>query len=92
MTAPTRTAQDYEGLRPSVLSSAPIPSCEIRTVCHRGLASWLKQPPLKPIAPACADVDRASPAAMIGPTATSAELTRVIADIVVALALEPGHG
>lgn len=85
---PTRTAQDYEGLRASVLGSAPVRGPEIGTVCHLGLMTWLKQPPPKPIAPPCGSSHGTSRAEPVLPT----ELTRVIAGIVVALALEAGHG
>lgn len=81
-----RTAQDYEDLRASVLDSGPIRGPEIGTVCDLGLASWLKQPP-KLAALSCVDLHEASRAEPASPT----ELTRVIADIVVALALETGH-
>lgn len=90
--APTRTAQDYEMLRASALGSAPPRGSGTGTVCHQGLASWLNEPATKPIAPTCAYPYRVSPAAAVGPTTSRTELTRVIADIVVALALEPGHG
>ena len=85
MTA-TRTVQDYEDLRASVLDSGPIRG-EIGTVFGLGLVSWLKQP-AKPAALPCLDLHEASRAEPASPT----ELTRVIADIVVALALETGHG
>ncbi len=88
---PTRTAQDYEILRASVLSSAPPRGSGIGTVCHQGLANWLKQPVSEPVAPTCAYPHNVSPAAGAGSTGSSTELTRVIADIVVALALEPEH-
>lgn len=64
----------------------PIRGPEIGTVCDLGLASWLKQPP-KLAALSCVDLHEASRAEPASPT----ELTRVIADIVVALALETGH-
>lgn len=69
-----------------MLDSGPIRGPEIGTVCDLGLASWLKQPP-QLAALSCVDLHEASRAEPASPT----ELTRVIADIVVALALETGH-
>jgi hypothetical protein len=89
--ASTRTAQDYEILRASVLSSMLPRGSGIGTVCHQGLASWLKQPAMEPIAPTGAFLHGASSAAGVASITSSPELTRVIVDIVVALASESGH-
>ena len=89
--ASTRTAQDYEILRASVLISMPPRGSGIGTVRHQGLASWLKQPAMEPLAPTGAFLHRASSAAEVASTTSSTELTHVIADIVVALASESGH-
>lgn len=90
MTTPTRTASDYEKLRAAVLGAEPVRGPDLGTVRHCGLAIWLKQPPLVPVAQQlCARQDQ-TPSAIVDPATT--ELTRLIAGIVVALAVEPVHG
>jgi hypothetical protein len=92
MTAPTRTIVDYEKLRAAVLAAEPVRGPDLGTVRHRGLANWLKQPPLTPLVPQpCAGSDRRS-GTVVDPAPATTELTRLIAGIVVALAMEPAHG
>lgn len=92
MTASTHTASDYETLRAAVLAAEPARGPDLGMVRHRGLASWLKEPPLTPIAQQpCAKQDRTS-GATVDPALATTELTRLIASIVVALAVETAHG
>jgi hypothetical protein len=92
MTTPTRTAGDYEKLRAAVLGAEPVRGPDLGTVRHRGLAIWLKQPPLVPVAQQfCARQDQ-MPGAIVDPASATTELSRLIAGIVVALAVGPVHG
>jgi hypothetical protein len=90
MTVSRRTANDYEMLRAAVLGAEPARGPDLGMVRHRGLASWLKQPLIEPIAqPSCAR-RAGTPGAIVDVPATT-ELTRLIAGIVVALAAEPAN-
>ena len=92
MTAAMRTVADYENLRIAVLGAEPVPRANVGTVRLRGLASWLREPNVKPIAQQpCAGQDR-TPGVAVDPAPATTELTRLIAGIVFALAAEPVHG
>jgi hypothetical protein len=91
MTTALRTASDYETLRAAVLGAEPVRGPALLMLRHNGLTSWLKAPIPESIAPTlCAGQARSS-AANGDPVLTTTELTRLIADIVVALAAEPAH-
>lgn len=92
MTVATRTTSDYEELRAAVLGAGLIRGPDLGTVRHRGLANWLRQPPLTPIAQQPCSERVRTPDALADPTPVSTELTRLIAGIVVALAVEQVHG
>lgn len=92
MNASPRTTLDYEALRAAVLGAEPARASDPGMLRHRGLTSWLRAPISEPIVQLTgATLDRA-PDASTEPAPATAELTRVIAGIVVALAAEPVHG
>ena len=89
MTTPTRTAGDYEKLRAAVLGAEPVRGPDLGIIRRHGLAIWLKQSPVMPVAQHF--VPR-TPGAIVDPAPATRELSRLIAGIVVALAVEPAHG
>jgi hypothetical protein len=91
MSASPRTTNDYERLRAAVLGAEPARGPDLGTLRHCGVTSWLKAPVLEPIVQLGVPQDRASGASAES-APTTAELTRLIASIVVALAAEPAHG
>ena len=92
MSTSPRTTNDYETLRAAVLSAEPVRGPDLGMLRPRGLTSWLRAPiPEAMIQRLGATQDRA-PGASTEPAPTVAELTRLIAGIVVALAAEPVHG
>ena len=89
MTTPTRSVSDYETLRAAVLGADPIRGPDLATVCHSGLAIWLKQSSLMPVAQQpCAR----TASAIVDPAPATNELIRLVAGIVVALAVGSAHG
>lgn len=91
MTTAHRTANDYETLRAAVLSSEPVRGPALKILRHNGLTRRLKAPIPEPTAPTLCPARARSSAANGDPVVTTAELTRLIAGIVVALAAEPAH-
>ena len=74
-----------------MLSAEPVPGADLGTVRRRGLAAWLKGVIAQPTGePARARPEPASNT-MADPAPATSELTRVIADIVIALVTEPAH-
>jgi len=86
-----RTAGDYETLRAAVLSADPVRGPAITMLRHNGLTSWLKAPAPEPIAPILGAGQVRSSTLNGDRALATTELTRLIADIVVALAAEPIH-
>jgi hypothetical protein len=91
MTTAHRTAKDYETLRAAVLSAEPVRGPALTMLRHNGLTSWLKAPGPEPIAPILGVGQVRSSTVNGDRVLTTTELTRLIADIVVALAAEPTH-
>jgi hypothetical protein len=88
MTA-TRTVGDYEKLRAAVLGAEPVCAPDLGIIRRHGLAVWLKQSPVMPVAQQlCARTQ----GAIVDPAPATSELSRLIAGIVVALAVEPAYG
>jgi hypothetical protein len=92
MTASPRTTTDYETLRAAVLSAEPARGPELGMLRHHGLTSWLRAPSPEPMLQRLGATQDRAPGASAEPAPTTAELTRLIAGIVVALAAEPAHG
>ena len=93
MNASPRTTNDYETLRTAVLRAEPARGPDLGILRHHGLTSWLRAPIPGPIVQRPgATHDRAPGGGNAEPAPTTAELTRLIASIVVALAAEPAHG
>jgi hypothetical protein len=84
----TRTVGDYEKLRAAVLGAEPVCAPDLGIIRRHGLAVWLKQSPVMPVAQLCARTQ----GAIVDPAPATRELSRLIAGIVVALAVEPAHG
>ncbi len=92
MNASLRTTDDYEMLRAAVLGAEPARAPGLGMLRHRGLASWLRAPVPEPIVQRIGAMQDCGPGASVEPAPMTAELTRLIAGIVVALAEEPAHG
>jgi hypothetical protein len=92
MNAAPRTTDDYETLRAAVLRAEPARGPDLGMLRHRGLTSWLRAPVPEPIVQRSGATQDRAPNASVEPAPTTAELTRLIAGIVVALAEEPAHG
>ena len=85
----TPTVDDYEKLRAAVLSAEPVYTPDLGIIRRHGLSVWLKQSPVMLVAQQlCARTQ----GAIVDPAPTTSELSRLIAGIVVALAVEPVHG
>jgi hypothetical protein len=89
MTASTRTADDYETLRAAMLKAEPVRGPDIGMVRRHGLTSWLKAPAIGPISRQPAAGQIRMPGAGVDPSPPMTELARLIAGIVVGLAMEP---
>ena len=92
MSASLRTTHDYEALRAAVLGAEPTRGSDPGMLRHRGLTSWLRAPISEPMVQLTGAMQDHAPDASAEPAPTTAELTRLIAGIVVALAAEPVHG
>ncbi len=78
-------------MRAAALGGEPVAGPDLGTVRRHGLAGWLARLTLQPVVePACARPEP-MPAAIADPVPVADELTRLIADIVVALAMETTH-
>lgn len=89
MTTSPRTAGDYENLRAAVLGAQPVRGPDLGILRHRGMTSWLKTPS-PALTPSGPDLSLGARLGNRPPVAT--ELTRLIANIVVALATESAYG
>lgn len=91
MLAPTNTADLYEKLRAAVLSAEPTANPGLGILRRWGLAAWMRALGQQPHAEmACGD-DRPPPSARRDPSPPASDITRLIAGIIVALAMEPIH-
>jgi hypothetical protein len=90
MAIATRTADAYERLRAAALGGEPVAGPDLATVRRHGLAGWLARLTLQPVVEPVRARPEPMPAA-IDPMPIADELTRLIADIVVALAMETAH-
>ena len=92
MSASPRTTNDYETLRAAVLGGEPARGPDLGVLRHCGLTSWLRAPIPEPIVQRTGAKQDCAPGASVEAAPMTAELTRLIAGIVVALAAEPAHG
>ncbi len=92
MNASPRTTDDYETLRAAVLGAEPAHAPDLGMLRRRGLTSWLRAPIPEPIFQRTGATQDCGLGASVEQAPTTAELTRLIAGIVVALAEEPAHG
>jgi hypothetical protein len=91
MVAPANTADIYEKLRAAALSAEPTASPGLGILRRRGLAAWMRALGQQPhVETACCD-DRPPPPAKRDPSPPASDIARLIAGIIVALALEPAH-
>jgi hypothetical protein len=89
MIVPPDACDRYEKLRAAVLRTEPAACPGLAILRHQGLAAWLRALGREPRAEAtCCDY-RSAPAH--GPSPATNDITRLIAGILVAIAMEPLH-
>ena len=94
MIAASADAADiYERLRAAVLSAEPTADPGLGILRRRGLAAWMRALGQEPHAEtACCDRDHQPPSSdKPEPPPASSDITRLVAGIIVALAMEPVH-
>lgn len=78
-------------MRAAALGGEPVAGPDLGTVRRHGLAGWLARLTLQPVVEPARARPEPMPAAIVDPVPVADELTRLIADIVVALATEAAH-
>src|SRR6266851_3707299 len=89
--APSDTTERYETLRAAVLRGGGAACPGLGILHHRGVAEWIRalgQEP--PVEVACSD-DRLTPLTPHDPAPATSDITRLVASILVAIAMEPVH-
>src|SRR5712691_2178290 len=89
--APSDTAERYETLRAAVLRGGGAACPGLGILHRRGVAEWIRalgQEP--PVEVACSD-DRLTPLTPHDPAPATSDITRLVAGILVAIAMEPVH-
>jgi len=85
------TVDAYERLRAAALGTEPVCGPDLGTVRRHGLAGWLERLTVQPLAAPTRARPEPLPAPIVGAVPAADELTRLIAGIVVALAVETAH-
>lgn len=91
MVAPTNTGDIYEKLRAAVLSAEPTASPGLGILRRRGLAAWIRALGQESHVETAYGDDRPRPSAKLDLSPPASDITRLIAGIIVALAMEPVH-
>jgi hypothetical protein len=91
MVAPANTADIYEKLRAAVLSAEPTTSPDLGILRRRGLSAWMRELGQEPHAETARCDHQSLPFAKRNPMPPASDITRLIAGIIVALAMEPIH-
>lgn len=91
MVAPSDTTERYETLRAAVLRGGGAACPGLGILHRRGVAEWIRalgQEP--PVEVACSDY-RLTPSTPHDPAPATSDITRLVAGILVAIAMEPVH-
>jgi hypothetical protein len=89
--APVDTAAIYEKLRGAVLSGEVTTSAGLGILRRQGLAAWMRAMEREPHAAAACRDPQPSPSAKPDLSPPASDVTRLIAGILVSLAMEPMH-
>jgi hypothetical protein len=91
MVAAANTADIYEKLRAAVLSAEPTASPGLGILRRRGLAAWIQALGQESYPETACGDHQSPPSAKLDPSPPASDITRLIAGIIVALAMEPIH-
>jgi hypothetical protein len=88
---PADAADTYEKLRTAVLHGEPAACPGLGILRRRGLAAWIRALGREPHAEAAYCDHRPAPSATHDPSPATSDVTRLIAGIIVAIAMETVH-